>query len=196
MGCSLSNKPLTQDNGTGPYYPPAPSGLPFYGSIPVSVPEIATNDLTIHPITGLRAEGEKTLLSGVVLGIDSLPIPGVEVELWNTNVYGSYPTEKYPKGIDPNFYGYGRTKTDDEGQFQFTTIRPLSYRRYGFLIRQPAHFHLKFSGDKVIGIGVEAEVLSDVNQSNSRKNQVLLRTSESKAYQWQGELRIVLAKKE
>jgi protocatechuate 3,4-dioxygenase beta subunit len=194
MGCSLSNKILTKNDGTGPYYPPNPTGLPFYGSVPISNPEIATDDLAIHPLTGLNAQGEKTLITGIVLGLDSIPISGVKVELWNTNVFGSYPTEKKPKGIDPNFFGYGRTKTDDNGKFQFTTIRPLAYTRYGFLIRRPAHFHLKFSSNKVIGIGVEADIISDSNQYIEGKNQILLSTSQSKAYQWQGELRIVLDK--
>jgi protocatechuate 3,4-dioxygenase beta subunit len=193
MGCSLSNKTLTKNDGTGPYYPTNPSGLPFYGSVPISNPEIATNDLTIHPLTGLSAQGEKTLITGTVLGLDSIPISGVQVELWNTNVFGSYPTEKKPKCIDPNFFGYGRTKTDDEGKFQFTTIRPLAYTRYGFLIRRPAHFHLKFSRDKFIGIGVEAVIISDTNQYIVGKNKILLRTSQIKEYQWEGELRIVLA---
>lgn len=194
MGCSLSETALTKNNGTGPYYPPDPFGLPFYGSIPISNPEKATNDLSIHPLTGRRAQGEKTLITGVVVGLNGDPIPDVEIELWNTNAFGSYPTEKNPKAIDPNFYGYGITKTDNAGRFQFTTIRPLSYTRYGFLIRRPAHYHLKISGNNVIGIGIEAEIIDHSNQYDEEKNQILLNTSQSNQYQWEGQLKIVLAK--
>lgn len=194
MGCSLSNTTLTKNDGTGPYYPPDPFGLPFYGSVPISNPEKATNDLTIHPLTGLNAQGEKTLITGKVLGLDGIPIPDVEVELWNTNVFGSYPTERKPKGIDPNFFGYGRTKTDGQGRFHFTTIRPSAYTRYGFLIRRPAHFHMKFSSERVIGIGVEATVISDSSQYVSGKNQILLHRPISQAYHWKGDFEVVLAK--
>jgi protocatechuate 3,4-dioxygenase beta subunit len=194
MGCSLSKTSLTKNDGTGPYYPPDPTGLPFYGSFPISNPEKATNDLTIHPLTGRNAQGERTLIKGIVIGLDGIPIPDVDIELWNTNVFGSYPTEKNPKGIDPDFFGYGKTKSNEKGVFQFITIRPIAYTRYGFLIRRTAHFHMKFSSEKVTCIGIEADIINDSSQYVSGKNQILLYRPLSKEFQWQGELQIILAK--
>ena len=57
----------------GPFYPPQPMGLPFFGAKPLNpLPE--GNDLTIGP-SGKRSEGEKISLSGRVMNTAGQVLP-------------------------------------------------------------------------------------------------------------------------
>jgi hypothetical protein len=57
----------------GPFYPPQPMGLPFFGAKPLNpLPE--GNDLTIGP-SGKPSEGEKISLSGRVVNTAGQVLP-------------------------------------------------------------------------------------------------------------------------
>jgi protocatechuate 3,4-dioxygenase alpha subunit len=48
------------------------------------------------------------------------------VEIWQANSQGKYasPEDPQDKPLDPGFRGYGRSLTDDAGNFRFRTIKP------------------------------------------------------------------------
>jgi len=126
----------------GPFYPPDPTGLPFFGAKPLSpLPE--GNDLTTGP-GGRRAEGERIRLFGRVLGSGGLPVMGALVEIWQVDARGHYAVET-AADRDPGFSGYGTHVVDSEGSYAFATIRPRGYRRYGGLIERAAHIHMRVS---------------------------------------------------
>ncbi|MFN9965544.1 MAG: hypothetical protein ACK52N_01640 [Lysobacteraceae bacterium] len=126
----------------GPFYPPDPTGLPFFRAKPLSpLPE--GNDLITGP-RGRRAEGEHIRLFGRVLGSGGQPIVGALVEIWQVDARGHYAVET-AADRDPGFSGYGTQVVDSEGRYDFATIRPRGYGRYGGLIERTAHIHMRVS---------------------------------------------------
>ncbi|MGB9403352.1 MAG: protocatechuate 3,4-dioxygenase subunit alpha [Candidatus Acidiferrales bacterium] len=79
------------------------------------------NDLTAAGVTG-----ERVTIEGRVLDGDGNPVPDATLELWQANSHGKYahPEDTQNKPLDPNFKGYGRISTGENGEFRFTTIKP------------------------------------------------------------------------
>jgi protocatechuate 3,4-dioxygenase, alpha subunit len=77
-------------------------------------------------LTGPGVTGERVTFAGAVLDGDSKPVPDALLEIWQANSAGKYahPDDTQDKPIEPGFKGYGRIPTDDQGRFQFTTIKP------------------------------------------------------------------------
>lgn len=126
----------------GPFYPPDPTGLPFFGAKPLS-PLPVGNDLT-HGTGGSRAEGERVRIGGRVLTAAGVPLAGARVEIWQVDARGHYAVES-GADRDVGFAGYGTNVVDEAGRYSFTTIRPRGYGRYGGLIRRAAHIHMRVS---------------------------------------------------
>ena len=105
------------------------------------------NDLTVQhagePI------GERIIVSGRVFDTEGKPLRGTLVEIWQANSAGRYKHrwDRWPAPLDPNFSGAGRCVTDDEGRYQFTTIRPGPYP-WGnhYNAWRPAHIHFSLLG--------------------------------------------------
>jgi protocatechuate 3,4-dioxygenase, alpha subunit len=80
------------------------------------------NDLTRgHP------QGERIVIEGRVRDGDGAPVPDAVVEIWQANAAGRYAhpeDQQTDKPLDPNFRGFGRSATDAEGRFRFTTVKP------------------------------------------------------------------------
>jgi len=88
------------------------------------------NNLVLNFATdGSPAIGERSLVHGQVLGEFARPVPNTLIEIWQVNAGGRYRHIKdtYLAPLDPNFGGCGRTLTDDQGRYQFLTIRPGAY---------------------------------------------------------------------
>ena len=124
--------PVTLSEITGPLF--TREGVP---------PEEA--DLT----GGGKALGQLMVLAGRVLDEDARPLPGVLVEAWQANASGKYrhPVDGRDAPLDPHFVGAGRTVTDAEGRYRFTTIKPGAYPvpNSGNCWRPP-HIHLSIYG--------------------------------------------------
>ncbi|MBV0912705.1 protocatechuate 3,4-dioxygenase subunit beta [Anianabacter salinae] len=75
------------------------------------------------------AVGERIRVHGRVLDENARPVPNTLVEIWQANAGGRYRHVKdnYFAPLDPNFGGCGRTITDDNGFYEFLTIRPGAY---------------------------------------------------------------------
>ena len=78
---------------------------------------------------GGLAIGERIRVHGRVLDENARPVTGALVEVWQANAGGRYRHVKdnYFAPLDPNFGGCGRTITDDNGYYEFMTIRPGAY---------------------------------------------------------------------
>src|SRR6266851_5580256 len=90
-------------------------------------------------------KGDVLVMSGTVVARNGRPLAGVLLDVWQCNADGKYDND------DPNnppkkdqFILRGRVKTNDKGEYEFTTIRPVPYsigeNRY-----RPAHIHIKAS---------------------------------------------------
>jgi protocatechuate 3,4-dioxygenase, beta subunit len=93
--------------------------------------------------------GERMVLSGRVLDEDGRPVSRTLIELWQANSTGRYrhALDQHDAPLDPNFTGYGRTVTDDEGRYRFVTIKPGAYPwRNHHNAWRPQHIHLSLFG--------------------------------------------------
>lgn len=129
--------PLTLSEITGP------------GPVQVGMANDDT-DLTTNAGTGSPALGPRTIVSGRVLDEDGTPLPGCAVEIWQADSNGRYAHWRetdYPAPLDPNFIGVGRSTTDADGIYRFTTIRPGPYPWGNHPNAwRPAHIHFSILG--------------------------------------------------
>jgi protocatechuate 3,4-dioxygenase beta subunit len=88
---------------------------PFY---PDKMPLDTDNDLLVLNDGITPAVGEVAYVSGRVLTKSGQPLRNGYVEIWQTDVNGSYLHSggRNTGGYDSNFQGYGRFVTDSRGQ--------------------------------------------------------------------------------
>jgi protocatechuate 3,4-dioxygenase beta subunit len=93
--------------------------------------------------------GERITVSGHVYDTEGKPLRNALVEIWQANSAGRYlhRWDRWPAPLDPHFSGAGRTVTDDEGRYTFTTIKPGPYP-WGnhHNAWRPAHIHFSLMG--------------------------------------------------
>jgi len=93
--------------------------------------------------------GERITVTGRILDGHGQPVRRQLVEVWQANAAGRYihKNDQWPGPLDPNFLGIGRTLTDAEGRYRFTTVRPGAYpwRNHPNAWR-PAHIHFSLFG--------------------------------------------------
>jgi protocatechuate 3,4-dioxygenase, beta subunit len=115
---------------------------PFY---PDKMPLDTDNDLLVINESLTPSVGEITHLTGRLLSKSGEPIRNGFIEIWQTDVNGSYVhTRGRNEGKwDTHFQGYGRFLTDSKGQYYFRTIKPVQYTLQG-TFRCP-HIHVAAS---------------------------------------------------
>ena len=125
-GISCGSLIRTPWQGEGPFYPD-------------KIPEDTDNDLVKNGDTSVEAGGKILILNGMLVNLDSQPVKGVSIEIWQTDKNGVYlHSGSFARRImDKKFQGFGRTKTDRNGRFFFRTIVPTQYPG-----RTP-HIHMK-----------------------------------------------------
>lgn len=122
--------------------PSQPQG-PFY---PIKFPSEIDTDLTIIN-DGPRASGTVVHIQGQVMNKEGQAIKNALIEAWQANAWGRY---NHPEDtnlsapLDPHFQDYGAARTDDLGQYIFTTIVPGPYPASGTWWRPP-HVHIKIT---------------------------------------------------
>jgi len=72
------------------------------------------NDLTA--VDGKPAKGEPIEIRGRVTQVDGKALDNVLLEIWQADADGRYD--------NPDFFGWGRAATDNDGVFVFKTIKP------------------------------------------------------------------------
>ena len=124
---------LTPANPEGPFYPKHKQ-------------TDKDTDLTVIEGHSERAQGEVIRVTGRVLDDNGQPVEGALVDIWQANAHGRYHHEDDSSTAprDPNFQGWGMVKTDAEGRYAFTTIKPGAYKA-GRNWNRPPHIHYKVS---------------------------------------------------
>ncbi len=91
------------------------------------------------------AKGERLVVSGTVVARNGRPLKNAVIDIWQCNADGRYDNDdpRHPPKKD-QFVLRGKVKTNDKGEYQFTTIKPVPYG-IGEGQFRPAHIHLKAS---------------------------------------------------
>jgi protocatechuate 3,4-dioxygenase beta subunit len=108
---------------------------------------VLENDLTKQRIG--EPLGERIVVHGRVLDENGKPVPQALVEIWQCNAAGRYhhPGDQHDAPLDPNFFGGGRYRADDEGKYEFITIKPGAYPwKNHHNAWRPAHIHFSLFG--------------------------------------------------
>ena len=95
-------------------------------------------------------QGERITVTGRVLDSWGRPLANQLVEIWQANAAGRYihQRDQHPAPLDPNFTGAGRTVTNDNGEYFFTTIKPGPYPWKNHINAwRPAHIHFSLFGN-------------------------------------------------
>ena len=108
------------------------------------------NNLIVNYTQGAEsAVGERIRVFGRVMDETGRGVGNTLVEIWQANAGGRYRHVKdtYFAPLDPHFGGCGRTLTDDDGHYEFMTIKPGAYpwpnRANDW---RPAHIHFSIFG--------------------------------------------------
>jgi protocatechuate 3,4-dioxygenase alpha subunit len=82
--------------------------------------------MQIEDLAPKGVAGEPVSIRGRVIDGNGNPVNDAAVEIWQANSHGRYahPEDKQDKPLEKNFRGYGRSLTDDNGAFRFSTIKP------------------------------------------------------------------------
>jgi protocatechuate 3,4-dioxygenase, alpha subunit len=80
----------------------------------------------MNVLAGPAATGERVRIEGTVYDGAGAPVPDAIIELWQANSHGRYqhPSDDRPLPLDPDFTGFGRAGTDQNGRFWFETVKP------------------------------------------------------------------------
>jgi len=115
---------------------PSQNEGPFY---PVQKPKDLDRNLLRQGDSESVAAGEPLQLTGRVIDTAGQPIAGATIEIWQADNSGIYNHPRAPRraAFDANFQGYGETRTDADGRYQFLTIVPVPYTG------RPPHIHVK-----------------------------------------------------
>lgn len=119
---------------------------PVYGHDAVGE---ADADMTRNGVKDGDPLGERIIVAGRVLDEDGRTQPNTLIELWQANAAGRYidTNDDHDAPLDPNFHGGGRCVTDDQGRYEFTTIKPGAYpwgnHANGW---RPQHIHFSLFG--------------------------------------------------
>jgi protocatechuate 3,4-dioxygenase, alpha subunit len=80
----------------------------------------------INTLVTPTTAGERIRIRGRVLDGDGAAVPDAMVEIWQANSHGRYnhPADTRDLPLEPDFTGFGRAGTDEEGRYWFETVKP------------------------------------------------------------------------
>jgi protocatechuate 3,4-dioxygenase, beta subunit len=111
--------------------------------------QLRVGSLNLSEVNGQRAVGQLLEIKGRVTDEDGSPIAGAVLELWQANSAGRYvhKHDDHKAPLDPNFIGEGRLVTNQDGEYEFFTIKPGGYPVLpsGWWWRPP-HIHFSILG--------------------------------------------------
>ena len=118
---------------------------PFYPSL-----KLGEKDADMTSVRGQRqrAVGQVVQLSGRVTNVKGEPLRNTRIEVWQANTNGRYAHPSEPNkqlALDPGFQGYALLRTDNDGRYQVTTIKPGPYPTPRGDMRAP-HIHFEIHG--------------------------------------------------
>jgi protocatechuate 3,4-dioxygenase, beta subunit len=116
---------------------------PFY---PVSDRDVRTSSLWVGRRPRAKQHGRLLTLGGCVTNLDGQVVADALVEIWQADEQGRYrhASAPSPGPRDASFTGVGAMRTDVDGWFRFSTLKPGPYGA-GANRRAP-HIHFQVTG--------------------------------------------------
>jgi protocatechuate 3,4-dioxygenase alpha subunit len=107
---------------------------------------------------GNQARGRHILLTGQVFEEGRRPIQNSIVEIWQPDADGVFhhPLDPRSDDADPGFFGWGRARTDADGNYSFRTVMPGAYVTEDGRVRCP-HINLM-----VLAIGLTRRLVTTI----------------------------------
>lgn len=122
---------LTPIQTEGPFYP-------IHGQLDTNEDLVQLNGKSE------KAKGKIIWVQGKVQDLSCQPIAGALVEIWQACHTGKYdhPSDPNPAALDPHFQYWGKSVSDQNGNYRFRTIVPGAYPAAAGWVRPP-HIHFK-----------------------------------------------------
>lgn len=135
----------TGEQPLGPFFPrPGTPTLPVREDTDPNTPIYLANDNDLTYVKGNsgKANGQVVIVEGVVTDKDCRPVPNANIIIWQASHSGRYnhngddvntdfihprTGEVIQRKIDPSFQYWGRTQSNELGEYQFKTIVPGFY---------------------------------------------------------------------
>ena len=134
-------------------------------------PKMAEKDASSKTtITSKDEPGERLIVTGIVYGADGkTPLANASVYVYHTDANGRYTPGATDDNRNPRLRGYMRT--DAQGKYEYSTIKPAPYPGNG----PPAHIHyhvnapgyqervfeIVFEGDPKIDANIQAQAAKE-----------------------------------
>jgi protocatechuate 3,4-dioxygenase alpha subunit len=119
---------------------------------------IGMSALYRNQLAPAAVSGERVQLRGHVFDGDGAPVPDAVLELWQADAQG-----RYALGQAAEFQGFGRIATDEQGGFEFRTIKPgrvpsgdqwqaphIALHVFMRGLLRPVHTRVYFPGDQAL----------------------------------------------
>ena len=89
----------------------------------------ADHDLTVAGDPLKRAKGRRIYIGGTIYEADRVPRWNSIVEIWQPDANGrfAHPNDPRHAEADPDFMGWGRRASEDDGYYDFVTVMPGGY---------------------------------------------------------------------
>ncbi|MGH9835392.1 MAG: protocatechuate 3,4-dioxygenase [Blastocatellia bacterium] len=142
-------------------------------------PQIAEKNAPSKITIAAKEEpGERLIVTGVVFGADGkTPLAGVSVYVFHTDANGVYTPGPNNDNRNSRLRGYMRT--DAQGRYEYSTIRPASYpntrvmAHIHYVVNAPGSkeriFEIVFEGDPFIDDRIRAEAANEGSAFSLRK---------------------------
>ena len=103
---------------------PAPGVTPTQTIGPFFSPALLRDVQNV--LTTATTAGERIRVEGRVFDGAGNVVPDALIEIWQANSHGrfNHPRDQRDLPLDPEFRGFGRSGTDDNGVYRFETIKP------------------------------------------------------------------------
>jgi len=107
---------------------------------------------SVTKIAGPKAKGERLRILFRVLDGNNEPVPDAMIEIWQADAEGKYrhPDDPQGKMEDPEFFGFGRLATDQNGICIFETIKPGFVPADDELSVQASHLNVSIFGRGIL----------------------------------------------
>src|SRR5437016_6025476 len=117
------NRPINseQDPQRAAFTPEATLG-PFYPGV-FAFNEMPHDLATVATILQHRPQGQAIRLSGRFFDSNGAAVPSLIIESWQANTFGRYrhPLDRSDRPLDPQFDGFARIRTADDGSYILST---------------------------------------------------------------------------
>jgi protocatechuate 3,4-dioxygenase alpha subunit len=131
----MTRRTPTASGTVGPFFPPH-----FIGP--------HDNDLTIVVPGRPAAAGERIFVFGNLYEARRVPRWNSLIELWQADALGrfAHPNDARAAEADPNFLGWGRYASRDDGGFEFVTVKPGGFDDPVARARRAPHIDVSIMG--------------------------------------------------